>query len=106
MAFASVKTADFVLETGEEALGRVASSNFGHRRFCTRCGTPIYMAVDHQPETVDFSIATLDEPETVTPGFHIFYGSRIGWAQPADDLPRYERFRPDTRGLDGTEPPL
>ena len=26
------------------------------------CGTPLAMRVDHQPETVDFSIATLDDP--------------------------------------------
>jgi hypothetical protein len=63
------------------------------------------MQVDHQPETADFSIATLDEPEAVPPGFHIFYASRIGWFDPGDDLPRHDKFRPDTRGLEGTDPP-
>jgi hypothetical protein len=105
MAFASVKAGDWRLERGENALGTVASSNFGHRGFCTRCGTPLYMKVNHQPETVDFSVATLDEPDAIRPEFHIFYGSRIAWAEAADNLPRHERFRPDTRGLTGTEPP-
>ena len=63
------------------------------------------MKVDHQPETVDFSVATLDHPGAVAPGFHIFWSSRINWFDPGDDLPRHEKFRPDTRGLDGTEPP-
>jgi hypothetical protein len=63
------------------------------------------MKVDHQPETVDFSVGTLDDPEAIAPGFHIFWGSRIGWFEPNDKLPRHEKFRPDTRGLDGTEPP-
>ena len=99
MAFASVKDDDYVIEQGADRVGRVKSSDFGHRGFCRDCGTPLYMRVDHQPETVDFSLATLDEPEAVTPGFHIFYGSRIAWAEPGDDLPRHDAFRPDTRGL-------
>jgi hypothetical protein len=105
MAFASVHAGHWRLEQGEDALGTVASSSFGHRGFCTRCGTPLYMMVDHQPETVDFSIPTLDRPDVIRPEFHIFYGSRIEWAEPADDLPRHDRFRPETRGLEGTEPP-
>ncbi|MFD1611868.1 GFA family protein [Sphingomonas tabacisoli] len=105
MAFASVKAGDLKIEQGADALGRVESSSFGHRRFCTQCGTPLYMSVNHQPETIDFSIATLDEPARLAPGFHIFYASRIPWAEPGDALPRHDRFRPDTRGLEGTEPP-
>jgi len=99
MAFATVPVGDFVYEEGSSLVGTFGSSEFGHRCFCTRCGTPLLMQVDHQPETLDFCIATLDEPERVPPGFHIFYGSHIGWAPTADPLPRYERFRADTRGL-------
>jgi hypothetical protein len=83
----------------------VPSSSFGHREFCGECGTPLLMKVDHQPETVDFSVATLDDPEAIAPGFHIFWSSRIGWFEPKDDLPRHGKFRPGTRGLTGTEPP-
>ena len=105
MAFASVKDGDWIATQGEQAIRTVQSSSFGHRGFCGHCGTPLYMKVDHQPETVDFSIATLDEPGDVVPGFHIFFGSRIGWFDPGDELPRHDKFRPGTRGLDGTEPP-
>lgn len=105
MAFASVPADDYVLVTGGEKVKRFKSSGFGHRLFCGECGTPLLMRVDHQPETVDFSIATLDAPDAVGPQFHIFHSSRIAWFETADDLPRHERFRPDTRGLEGTEPP-
>ena len=27
------------------------------------------------------------------------------WFDPGDELPKHEKFRPDTRGLEGTEPP-
>ncbi|HUG45426.1 MAG TPA: hypothetical protein VMK31_02795 [Sphingomicrobium sp.] len=35
----------------------------------------------------------------------IFRASRIGWFERADELPKHERFRPDTRGLEGSQPP-
>ena len=105
MVFASVPDGDMVFVAGGEKVKSFKSSSFGHRIFCGECGTPLAMRVDHQPETVDFSVATLDEPDLVAPGFHIFWSSRIDWFEPGDDLPRHERFRPDTRGLEGTEPP-
>lgn len=103
MVFASVPDGDLVWTRGEEAVRTFRSSSFGHRAFCGLCGTPFLMKVDHQPETVDFSVATLDAPDAVAPGFHIFWGSKVGWFEPGDALPRHERFRPETRGLEGTE---
>ena len=105
MVFATVPVDDFQFTQGEDLVGEFASSDFGHRLFCTRCGTPFLMQVDHQPETVDFSIATLDAPDRVVPEFHIFYASHIAWARAGDDLPRYDRFRRDTRGLTQNEEP-
>ena len=105
MVFASVPAGDFVFTAGEDVVRRFKSSGFGHRLFCGACGTPLLMRVDHQPETVDLSVATLDDPDAVSPAFHIFWASRVSWFEPNDDLPRHDRFRPDTRGLNGTEPP-
>lgn len=105
MAFASVPAGDLVWTRGADQVRTFRSSSFGHRAFCGDCGTPFLMEVDHQPETVDFSVATLDSPERVTPGFHIFWESRIPWFEPGDELPRHSKFRPHTRGLEGTEPP-
>jgi hypothetical protein len=56
------------------------------------------MRVDYEPETLDFSVATLDDPDAVAPGFHIFWASRIAWAEPADTLPRHDRSRPGHGG--------
>jgi hypothetical protein len=105
MVFSSVPAGDLVWTKGAEIVRSFKSSSFGHRSFCGACGTPFLMQVDHQPETVDFSVATLDQPDAVAPGFHIFWASRIAWFEPKDDLPRHDKFRPDTRGLEGTEPP-
>ena len=105
MVFSTVNAGDFDFVKGAEEVREFASSSFGRRQHCGQCGTPLTIRVDYQPETVDFPVATLDEPDLVVPGFHIFRSSRIAWFETADDLPRHERFRPHTRGLEGTEPP-
>jgi hypothetical protein len=102
MVFATVPEDDLVWTRGAEIVRTFKSSSFGHRAFCGACGTPFLMKVDHQPETVDFSVATLDDPNALAPGFHIFWGIKVAWFDPGDDLPRHERFRPDTRGLAGS----
>jgi hypothetical protein len=105
MVFASVPEGDLVWTKGSDKVKSVASSGFGHREFCRECGTPFLMKVDHQPETVDFSVATLDDPAAIAPGFHIFWESKVPWFEPGDELPRHEKFRHDTRGLERTKPP-
>jgi hypothetical protein len=105
MVFASVPDGDLVWTKGAEYVKSARSSSFGHREFCGECGTPFLMKVDPPQETDDFSVATLDNPEAIAPGFHIFWGSKIGWFEPGDELPRHDKFRPNTRGLEGTEPP-
>src|SRR5438128_355048 len=106
MAFASIADGDWVPTAGEQFIKTVKTSSFGHRAFCSRCGTPLYVRVDHQPETVDFSIVTLDDPAAIEPEFHIFWRSKVPWFNPGDDLPRHDKFRPDTKGLGGrTDPP-
>jgi hypothetical protein len=99
VAFATVPLEDFVL-TGAEPRRR-RSTDFGERWFCAECGTQLAMHVDHQPNTIDFTIASLDFPDAVRPEFHIFFGENISWFDSFDDLPRYPGFRPDTPGLEG-----
>jgi hypothetical protein len=105
MVFATVPVDDFVFVGDKSRLGLFQSSSFGRRHYCRACGTPLTMQVDHQPETIDFAVSTLDDPDVIAPEFHIFHASRISWFELADSLPKHARFRPHTRGLDGTEPP-
>lgn len=105
MVFATVPVDDMVFTAGRDRVKSFRSSGFGERRFCGDCGTPLSMHVDHQPDEIDVAVATLDAPDSVAPSFHIFHASRIRWFETTDALPRHDRFRPDTRGLSGTEPP-
>ena len=95
MAFATVPVADLSLKTGENTVRAVASSEAAHRHFCGKCGTPLYVSDHREPDDVYISLATLDEPAAVPPGFHIFYAEHIAWAPTADDLQRYDGFRRD-----------
>lgn len=97
IAFATVPVSDFRVTAGEISVRQ--SSHFGGRGFCGACGTPLTMHVEHQPDTIDFTIVTLDEPGRVAPSFHIWHDSRIDWFETADDCPRHAKFRPDTVGL-------
>jgi hypothetical protein len=104
LAFATVPRARFTLTAGQPRRRR--SSDFGERWFCGECGTQLAMLVDHQPDTLDFTLASLDAPELVQPGFHLFFGERIAWFDVADIFARHAGFRPETRGLQqGQLPP-
>ena len=105
MAFASVRHGDWVVTEGAAAIRRTRSSSFAERLSCGRCGTPLGIDYAIQPETFDLTVATLNEPGEVRPAFHIFWASRVAWFDPGDDLPKFDRFRPGTVGLEGTEPP-
>lgn len=61
------------------------------------------MMVDQQPAILDFSVSTLDRPEAIAPAFPIFWGSKISWFEPKDELPRHEKFRPEPQALDPIE---
>src|SRR3954454_22001724 len=63
MAFASVAREDFAWTSGEGQVRWVKSSSFGERAFCGHCGGPLQVRVKYQPETVDFPVVTLDEPD-------------------------------------------
>jgi hypothetical protein len=82
--------------TAGEAVGYRSSAR-AWRHFCGRCGTPLtWRAVDN-PQLVDVSIASLDEPAAVPPSLHLWTQSRVAWFETADALPRYatnERPRP------------
>ena len=97
LVFATVPRADFRIDSGHDRGKWFASSSFGRRLICGECGTLLAIEVDYAPGEIDFTVATLDDPERVEPGFHIFYASRIGWFEPGDELPRHDRSRPGTK---------
>jgi hypothetical protein len=43
------------------------------------------------------TVASLDEPGTIAPAFHIVYADRIAWFETNDTLPRHAAKRPSDR---------
>jgi hypothetical protein len=67
------------------------SSAAAERLFCPACGTQL--ALRDEPDYLDVTLATLDDPTAVRPGYHIWTSSRIAWFDTSDDLPRYAENR-------------
>ena len=59
------------------------------RHFCGNCGSPIAYDADSYPNEIHFYAASLEEPASVAPQFHVYYAEKLPWIEPADDLPRY-----------------
>jgi hypothetical protein len=97
MAFTTCALKDFLVEQG--SIATVKLVDYGERGFCAACGTSLTIHVDYQQDEIDVACASLDDPEAVTPGFHIFHDQKIGWVKLADGLPTYDGFGVDARGL-------
>ena len=80
----------FAWTRGEPAVYR--SSPAAERLFCCVCGTQL--ALRDEPDHLDVTLASLDDPAAVRPGYHIWTASPIAWCDSADDLPRYPKSGP------------
>ena len=77
---------------GEPAVYR--SSAEGRAPVLPACGTQLVFREPAEPDQLDVTLASLDDPEAVRPSHHIWTSSRIGWFDVADDLPRYPEAGP------------
>ena len=91
VAWFSVKLAAFRLLQGETRT--FESSEHGRRRFCVGCGTQLFFDDDDFPDEIDITNASLDEPERVPPGFHLYDKSRIAWVRFGDGLRHFHEKR-------------
>ncbi len=70
-----------------------ASSDKGRRSFCPGCGTPLAFMNPHEPDTIDLTLASLDDPTLFPPREHIWTMSQVPWLELADHLPRHHGVR-------------
>lgn len=59
--------------------------------FCPRCGASLCSIADGD-EWVCIALSSLDDPDAVTPAFHMWTSSQRPWLELADDLPRWPEF--------------
>jgi hypothetical protein len=82
----------FAWTKGEPAVYH--SSAEAERLFCPTCGTQLAFRAIAEPDHLEVTLASLDDPEAIRPTHHIWTDSRIGWFEVADDLPRYPERGP------------
>ena len=73
--------------TGETPAAH-ASSPGVTRRFCRRCGTPVSFESERCPGEIHFYAALLVDHAGFEPECHDFWGERVSWVEPCDELPR------------------
>ena len=92
VAWLTVAREAFAWTRGAPAVYR--SSARTERLFCAECGTQLAFREIEEPDQVDVTLASLDQPQAVRPSHHIWTASRIAWFDIADDLPRYPENGP------------
>ncbi len=70
------------------------SSARAQRGFCPECGTQLSFFLVADPDVVDLTLCSLDDPEALKPESHIYTRSQLSWLRTADPWPRYEASRP------------
>ena len=92
---ACFKTESFTIQGATSDYSGVADSgNVMHRRFCPKCGTPLFSAAEARPHLIFVRVGTLDDPEVGRPAMTIWTEQAPSWACSAADLPRVERQPP------------
>lgn len=69
--------------------GKYASSPGVIREFCKTCGTELTYSNEQAPETMDFTLGSLDCADNHPADRHIWTTDRLGWLKLDDHLPAY-----------------
>lgn len=83
----------FHLRSGEPKI-YVKTAESGNQRaqaFCANCGTQIYAAARHDPESYGLRVGTLRQRADLRPKRQIWCRSALSWVADLRDLPQVER---------------
>jgi hypothetical protein len=90
VAWATVPFDGFAFTAGAPA--RFASSPGVTRTHCAACGSSLTFQID--PEAIDVTLASLDDPEALPPTHEIWVSHRIAWQAVDPGRPRHARGGP------------
>ncbi len=89
-ANATIRSEDFRLVSGEDALREYESTPRKLRSFCRYCGSPIYARHTAAPQILRIRVGTLTSDPGSRPTNHYDVASKAPWYEIADDLPQEE----------------
>jgi hypothetical protein len=85
----TVRVTGFRWTAGEEKLSHFESSPGKKRFFCSRCGSHLMAAWDHEDEAI-LRAGSIDGDPGVRPVGHVWTSQKAEWYEIEDDLPRFE----------------
>jgi len=65
-----------------------------HRRFCPKCGTPMFSEAETRPHLIFVRAGTLDDPEIGRPSATIWVSMAPSWACIDEEIPQVEKQPP------------
>jgi hypothetical protein len=92
VTWGTVPRAKLKLLTGRESVREVAHAD-RVRSFAACCGTHLFFADTADSETIDVTIASLDDPTPFAPQMVIWTEDRLPWVRLDESLPAYRRSR-------------
>lgn len=57
-----------------------------NRSFCSECGTPVCSELAELPDLIFIKVGTLEDPNSIELGGHMWWQSKVDWLKIADDL--------------------
>ena len=97
VAWVAFRRADFLITKGEP--DRYQASERAVRRFCRECGSALTFEYAGSRETIDVTIASLDDPNAAEPVYQVWASNRLPWFHPEGDGPAWKGDSPEARGL-------
>jgi hypothetical protein len=87
VAWGSVDATQFVITRGEISV--VRSSPQVERGFCARCGATLTYQHASRSAEIDFTLVSLEDPESIAPASHNWVQDKLPWLTIDDDLPQH-----------------
>lgn len=84
-----IRSAAFVLLSGDALLAEYESSPGKKRAFCKRCGSPIFSSRASLPGVLRLRVGLVDGPLAAQPVAHAYVASRCNWWPITDCLPQF-----------------
>ena len=88
VAWGTIDKKSFLINQGSMA---VHNSSPGVKRgFCNQCGTTLTYANSLRENDIDFTLASLVDPDALVPGMQIFVADRLAWINTNPELPEHQ----------------
>jgi hypothetical protein len=87
VAWITVKRSEFAFEKGEPK--RYKTDTGAYRTFCDSCGTSLTYQNDENPDEIDITTGSLDDPERFPPNRDVYPEEKLSWVPLVDDSFRH-----------------